>query len=173
MPERAAPAKSGKPMDALTRNNSLALLDELLNEEKNLSLILLIKRESVELNRLVKNISATAGRGAKRLQALMKRDPTLQLPGNGLPPGEKATREAIAKTKQHALLHSKGAEFEFQLLLTQAEALSYGVHLAQVAAENEPQTERAREFSNLSAELDQLYEQVLALLRKTNQAAPR
>ena len=165
-PEHPVPSVTRKnSADALTRNNALALLDELLNEEKHLSKILLIKRESDELNRLVKDISQSAAQGAKRLETLMKEDPSLHLPGNGLPPGEKATRAAIAKTKQHALLHSSGAEFEFQLLLTQTQALGYGAHLAQVAADNDLLPGRAREFSRLSAELEQLYEQVLARLR--------
>ena len=166
-PERAKPAVfAKKSFDPATRNNSLALLDELLNEEKNLSKILIIKRESRELNRLVKHISEAAGNGAKLLKSMAKKDPGLQLAGTGLPPGEQAGRKAISKTKEHLLLHSKDAEFEFQLLLTQAEALSYGVHLAEVAADNEPQRDRAREFSSLSAQLKQLHEQVLAMLRK-------
>lgn len=166
-PERAARATAGKQsFDSVTRNNALALLEELVNDEKHLSLILIIKRESPELKQLVKKISETTGNDAKLLQALLKAHPELQLPGNGLPPGEKATRAAISKTKEHELLHSKGPEFELQLLLTQTEALSYGAHLAQVAADNEPEPERAREFSNLGAEFKQLYEEAVAMLRK-------
>jgi hypothetical protein len=149
----------------LTRNNALALLEELLNDEKNVSKILIIKRESPELNRLIKSISATADQGAKRLKVLIKQDPSLHFPGNGLPAGEVSTRAAVAKTKQHTLLQSKGADFQFQLLLTQAEALNYGAHLAQVAADNDPEPERARELSKLSAELKLRYDQVLAMLR--------
>ena len=130
------------------------------------SKILIIKRESPELNRLVKSISETAGSGAGFLKEAMKQNPELKLPGNGLPPGEKATREALSKEKEHALLHSKGAEFEFELLLTQVEALSYGAQLAQVAATNEPQPNRAREFSNLSTQLKQLHAQVIAMLKR-------
>jgi hypothetical protein len=165
-PERAEPVSSGKKsFDAVTRNNSLALLDELLNEEKNLSKILIIKSASPKLKRLVKDISAAAGTNADLLKLLMEKDPSLQLPGNGLPPGEKATRDAISKTKEHLLLHTKGVEFELQLLLTQSEALNYGVHLALVAADNESQPERARQFSSLSTQLKQLHEQVVAMLR--------
>jgi hypothetical protein len=40
-----------------------------------------------------------------------------------------------------------------------------GTHLASVAAENEPQAERAREFSDLSSRLKLLYEQVITRLR--------
>jgi hypothetical protein len=154
-----------KSFDIATRNNALALLDQLLNEEKNLSKILIIKRESVDLNRLVKNISEEAGEGAKMLEALAKKDPDIKLAGTDLPRGEAATRKAISKTKEHTLLLSKGPEFQFQILLTQAEALNYGAHLALVAAENEPEPARAQDFSRLSAQLTQLLGQVLAMLR--------
>jgi hypothetical protein len=83
-----------------------------------------------------------------------------------LPPGEAAGRKLISKTKEHLLLSSKDAEFEFQLLLTQNEALNYGAHLAMVVAECETQPERVREFLQLSAQLRELHERVLAMLRK-------
>jgi len=157
-------------MDLPTRNNALALLDELLNEEKHVSKLLMIKRESPELNRLIKSISETAGRGADRLKALAKKNPGHYLAATALPPGETATRESIAKVKQHLLLHSSGGEFEFQLLLTQAQALNYGSHLAKVAAANEPQPAVARELSALSARLNDLLEQVLAMMRPHGKA---
>jgi hypothetical protein len=171
-PQAAASADSmavatpaNKNVDIRIRNNSLALLNELLNEEKRVSMILIIKRESPELNRLIKDIAETAAEGAKRLQSMAKNDSGLALAKPDLPPGEQAARKAVAKTKQHLLLQSKDAEFEFQLLLTQTEALNYGAHLASVAAENEPQSDRARELSDLAARLTQLYEQVIGRLR--------
>jgi hypothetical protein len=165
-PESMVVATSAKKdFDIRIRNNSLVLLNELLNEEKRLSMILIIKRESPELNRLITDIAETAAEGAKRLQSMAKNDPGLALAKPDLPPGEQATRKAIAKTKQHLLLQSKDAEFEFQLLLTQAEALNYGAHLAAVAAENEPQSDRVRELSDLSSRLKLLYEQVITRLR--------
>jgi hypothetical protein len=164
-PEHAATAPPGKnqPHDLVTRDNALALLDDLLGDEKKVSLILIIKRESSDLHGLVKQISETAGEGEKLLKQTTPKNALRQL---GLPTGEIATREAIAKTKKHLLLSSKDAEFEFQLLLTQQQALSYGRHLAQVASENEPQPARARDFANLASQLKQLEERVLAMLRK-------
>jgi hypothetical protein len=131
-----------------------------------LSKILLIKLESRELDHVVKSISATAADGAKWLESLARNEPGLKLENLGLPPGEEATRKAIAKTKQRLLLHSHGAEFEFQILLTQMQALNYGAHLASVLAEHEPNPAQAREFSELSARLNKLQDQVLAMLRK-------
>jgi hypothetical protein len=152
--------------DLRTRDNALALLDDLLNDEKNLSKILIIKRNSEELGRLIENISKTAGEGADLLESLAKKDAHLNLKQTDLPPGEITTRKAISKTKEQVLLHSKDDEFEFQLLLTQVEALNYGAHLAQVAAENEPQAERTRDFLRLSSQLSDLREKVVGRLRK-------
>jgi hypothetical protein len=151
------------------RNNALALLDDLLNDEKNVSKILLIKHNSDELGKLIKEISTTAGQGAKMLDEFPKKEPGLDLKRLDLPPGEAATRKGISKTKEHLLLSSKDAEFEFQLLLTQSEALNYGAHLAMVAADCETQPERVREFLRLSAQLRDLHERVLARLRKQSQ----
>jgi hypothetical protein len=166
----SAPAKivnsDGRTFDLSIRNNSLALLADLLGDEKNLSKILIIKHHSDELGKLVKDISQASGEGATLLDALAKADPGIQLKGIGLPPGEVATRNAISKTKESLLLHTKDAEFEFQLLLTQSEGLNYGAHLAMVAAENEPQAERVRDLLRLSAQLRDLDERVVAMLRK-------
>ena len=155
-----------KSFDLPTRNNSLALLNDLLNDEKNLSKILIIKLESAELDRVVKDISATAANGAKLLESVTKNNPQLNVEKTELPPGEQAVRDSIAKTKRKLLLHSHGAEFQFQILLTQVQALSYGAHLALIISENEPDTAIARQFSDLSARLSQLQERALAMLRK-------
>ncbi len=151
--------------DWATRNNALALLDDLLDDEKKLKLILIIKGGSPDFKRLVKDISETAGDGAKMLEARAKEMPELQIKEKELPPGEDATRKAISQTKQYELLHSKGTEFEFRLLLTQVESMNYGAHLALVAAENEPQPEYVRALLRLSAELRQLHERVVSMLK--------
>ena len=165
-PETSTSKKSAS--DLATRNNALALLSDLLGDEKNLSKILIIKHNSDELGRLVEEISKSAGEGDKMLQALAKSEPALDLKAVNLPPGEAATRKAIAKTKEQLLLHSKDAEFEFQLLLTQTEALNYGAHLALVAAEDEPNADVTRELLRLSARFRELNEQVLTMLRKAH-----
>ncbi len=164
----AGPASPEKPGSNLqTRNNALALLDDLLGDEKNVSKVLIVKHNTDALGILIKDISKTAGDGATMLEALAKTEPGLNLKATDLPPGEAATRKAIAKTKEHLLLHSKDEEFQFQLLLTQSEALSYGAHLALVVAENESQAGRTQEFLRLSAQLRELHERVLVMLRQT------
>jgi hypothetical protein len=151
------------------RNNALALLDDLLNDEKNVSKILIIKHNSDELGKLIKTISETAGNGAKMLDEFAKSSGGLDLKRTDLPPGEAATRKAISKTKEHLLLSSKDAEFEFQLLLTQSEGLNYGAHLAMVIADSETDPNGTREFLRLASQLRDLREQVEAMLRERKQ----
>ncbi len=147
------------------RNNSCSLLYEMFNQEKNVSKLLLIKAERPEVNKLIKDISAAAGAGATKLEQLAKQDPGLNIHVPALPPGERAARDSISKALTGELLRATGDDFELRLLLTQIEALHYSTHLAQVAAANEPQPSRTREFTTLGEEMHRLYQQVVALLR--------
>ncbi len=125
-----------------TRNNCYSLLHQVLDAQKDVSLLRFIKREEADVKSLVKRIAANSAAGAKLIEEYARHDPLLSLTDVRLPPGEEATREAIASTKKKELLGQTGAEFELSLLLTQVEALSYAWHLAKVASENEPQPDR-------------------------------
>jgi hypothetical protein len=148
------------------RNNAASLLYDLLGDEKNVGKILIIKRNSEELGQLIRAISETAADGQKQLDQLAKNDPALDLRARQLPPGENAARDAVAKTKEHELLFSSGKEFEFNLLLTQAEALSYGWHLAKIAAENSSSREEVQKFTAMSREMENLYNQVVLRMQQ-------
>ncbi len=150
------------------RNNTASLLYDLLNDEKNVGKLLIVKRNSDELGQLIKDISTTTARETKELESLAKHDRTLNLQAMGLPSGEAAARKAESETKEHELLHASGTDLQFKLLLTQAEALNYGSHLAKVAAENEANAGHARQLSAIESELVSLYARTVALLRKTN-----
>jgi hypothetical protein len=164
-----APAAAGHTTAAddkmQVRNNASSLLEQLLDEERNVSKVLIIKHGSRELTALIKAISTAAADGAKRLKGLAQDDPTLDLTRLELPVGEKATREALGKTEEHDLLFSSGTEFEFTLLLTQAQALNYGSHLAKVAADNSVDHEEAATYLTMSRTMDQLLTQVKAMMR--------
>src|ERR1039458_10224338 len=86
------------------RNNASSLLAQLLDQEKNVSKILIIKHGSRELSGLIKTISTAAVDGAKRLKGLAQDDPTLDLKRQELPAGEKASRDALGKTAEHDLV---------------------------------------------------------------------
>ena len=123
-----------------------------------------IKRENAEVKALINRIAANCAAGAKLLEEFAKHDPSINLDDLRLPPGEAATREAIAATKKKELLGQTGYEFELTLLLTQTAALSYAWHLAEVAAENETQPERAHALAGVSEDMANLYHEVFVLL---------
>jgi hypothetical protein len=161
-PKAMAPPKSVASQSI--RNNGYSLLHQLLNEQKDVSLLRFIRPEHADVKQLVNKIATTSGTGAKLLEAFAKDDPTISLDDIGLPPGELATRDAIAATKKKDLLSQSGDTFELTLLLTQTEALSYGWHLAEVTSTNEPQPERARALAGLGSDMQNLYREVFALL---------
>jgi len=148
------------------------LLHQLLDEQKDVSILRFIKWEHTDVKNLVKRIATTSGTGARLLEEFAKDDPSISLDDIRLPPGELATRDAIASTKEKELLSQTGDEFELTLLLTQTEALSYAWHLAKVVGENEPQPDRARALAGVSKDMENLYHEVFVmLLTKTKSPA--
>jgi hypothetical protein len=167
-----ARSSSGRSVAQATRNNCYSLLHQLLDEQKDVSLLRFIKPEHSDVKNLVKRIATTSGTGARLLEEFARDDPSIRLDYIRLPPGELATRDAIASTKEKELLSQTGDEFELTLLLTQTEALSYASHLAKVAGENEPQPAHARALAGVSEDMQNLYHEVfLMLLSKTKSAA--
>ena len=160
---KARTPSGGSPAQS-TRNNCYSLLHQLLNDQKNVSLLRFIKREQEDVKTLVKKIATNSATGAKLLEEFARHDPSLNLDDIRLPPGEAATREAIASTKKKELLGQTGNEFELTLLLTQTEALSYAWHLAKVAGQNESQPDRAIALAGVSKDMENLYHEVFAML---------
>jgi hypothetical protein len=147
-----------------TRNNCYSLLHQLLDEQKDVSMLRYLKREHVDVKNLVKKIAANSGAGAKLLEEFAKNDPSIRLDDIRLPPGETGTRDSIASTKEKELLSQTGDKFELTLLLTQTETLSYAWHLAKVAGENETQPERALALAGISKDMENLYHEVFTML---------
>ncbi len=158
---QSAPARS---MAASTLNNCYSLLHQLLEEQKDVSMLRFIKEEHADLKNLIRKIAAASGKGSKLLEKLAKEEPSIPLDEIDLPPGETATRDSIAASKKKQLLGQSGKQFELTLLLTQAEALSYAWHLAEVAGQNDPQPDRAHALANLSQEMKILYQEVCLML---------
>jgi hypothetical protein len=161
-PKARAPSEGSAAQS--TRNNCYSLLHQLLCDQKDVSLLRFIKREHDDVKSLVKKIATNSATGAKLLEEFARHDPSINLDDIQLPPGEAATREAIASTKKKELLGQTGDEFELTLLLTQTEALSYAWHLAKVAGENESQPDRASALAGVSKDMENLYHEVFAML---------
>jgi hypothetical protein len=144
--------------------NGYALLYDLLGDEKDVSKLLIIKRERPELKTLIKEISQKSGEDHKHIGEFGKTNSQVNLKAKALPPAELETRKAISKAKTKELLTEKGKDFELQLLLSQNEALVYGTHLAGTTAKSESDPTRAQFLQQLSGELGQLRQKVLTML---------
>jgi hypothetical protein len=159
-----AVSPTGSSASQSTRNNCYSLLHQLLDEQKDVSMLRFIKKEHSDVKDLINRIAADSGTGSKLLEEFAKHDPSINLQDLRLPPGEAATRDAIAATKKKDLLSQTGDTFELTLLLTQTEALSYACNLAKVAGENEPQPERARALAGVSEDMKNLYHEAFVML---------
>lgn len=160
---RSAPPSATSTVPS-TRNNCYSLLHQLLEQQKDVSLLRFIKPEHPDVKVLIKRIAAASGAGSKMLEEFAKNDPALSLNDLRLPPGEVATRDAIAATEKKELLGQAANISELTLLLTQIEALNYASHLAKVGGQNDPQPARARAMADLSSEMAHLYNEVFVLL---------
>jgi len=154
---REAPAAAGQ---------GYALLYEILGQERNVSMLLIIKEERQALETVIDAIAETCGTAYERLEELAKESPRLDLSDTGLPVEEVRTREAIAATKRDQLLAASGREFELQLLWSQNEALTYARHLADTLARSEPDAARLAFVRALWKDLTRLQQDVQALLRR-------
>ena len=143
-----------------------ALLFDLLGDEKNVSKLLIIKRERPELKALINEISQRTGKAHKELEEFAKSDRSLNLKDMGLPAAEVLTRKAIAKTRAKELLTESGKDFELHLLLAQNEALTYGGHLATIAANSDTVTNRHQMLQQLSTDILQLQRKTVEMLLK-------
>ena len=160
---RSAPKEGATRKDQI-RVNCYGLLYQLLGQQKNVDKLLWFKVESRNLDDLITAIADASEDGADRLQNFSEADPELPLDQIQLPPGERATRDAIADTKKKELLKPFNPDFEIELLLTQSEALSYAWHLALVAAENESNDDRADYLRTFAARMKTLHSRAMTLL---------
>ena len=155
-----------QPTKQQIRNNAASLLDDLLNDEQDVDKVLLVKSASPDNAALIKLIAATAATHKRELDEMATNDPALNLQVTDLPPGEVAARNATSKADEHDLLLSTGANFEFNLLYSQAQAESYGEELAAVAAENSERPEEIHMFETINKTMERLDLQVLTAIRR-------
>lgn len=146
------------------QNEGYSLLYELLGKEKNVNRVLLVKRETPELRELIGDIAREADDAADQLKQFATTDPTLDLNQTALPFAERKVRSSIQSARTKELLTSSGGEFELRLLLTQAEALTYGQHLAKTLAAREGDLRRRLFLENVSRRFEQLHQKLMGLL---------
>ena len=115
---------------------------------------------------LIKEIATACDQAKKKLEQFRAKDRHLNFEVANLPEIEVKTRSAIQSTETKQLLFSSGKTFEVNFLLTQAEAMNYAAHLAQVLRNQETDTFRKKFLDKeLAQRCTTLHDKVLQLLK--------
>jgi hypothetical protein len=162
-PARQSAVEPSQDAQFAIRNQGYGLFYSLMSDEKNVSKLLLIKKEKTDVGDLIRDISLVTGEIAARLEAFQKEDPHVHLEFTGLPKAEQETRDLISKTRAKELIGKGGEKFEVRILLTQSEALAYGTHLAVIVQNMETNPTRKRFLGDSSAKLGALHQRVINL----------
>lgn len=158
----------GDDHDAHYRTNGYSLLYKLCDQEKPLELILIVKTTPKEVGDFLHQVSAAAKQDLHQLDELRDNDKSLKFDDRGLPQFEEDTRLSIRADKEHMLLFgTKGSAFARAILVTQIEAGTYGMNLAKVLADAEPNAHRAAVVRKIGARWEKLRDRAYALLNAT------
>jgi hypothetical protein len=153
------------PMEySFKQNEGYSLLYDLLSKQKDVDKLLIIKKEKPDVGTVIERIAATCTNAAQKLESFRTEDPSLNLEVKSLPEVEEATRASIESERTKELLFSTGRDFEVHLLLSQAEGICYGAHLAGVLAQEEKHNGRKEYMKHLSTELHDLQKGVLEII---------
>lgn len=138
----SAPTKVA--LDAPQQDVGYSLLAKLLHDEKRLKQIFLLKEAPQPTRQLIEEISGYSETAGQKLAALAKQAPAIRLDVDGLPAVENQTRLTLEALSTEELLEAEGKVFESAVLLSQSEALNYGIGLSQVLAQGETNPARRK-----------------------------
>lgn len=152
-------------------NQGYTLLYTLLDKDADVDKILLIKSADPRTEALIREIAAVCRAAIQRLRAFARDDPHLRFDSPSVPVVEQATRDAIESTVAKDLLSSWNEAFEVKLLLSQADAIGYGAHLAMTLRKFDTDGPRRAWLEQLSENLKLLYARVVARLALSEEEA--
>jgi hypothetical protein len=145
--------------------NGYGLLHHLCEQEEPLDMILIVKTAPKDVADFAHEVSRAAHANAALLEDLQDHDKSLRFDQPGLPQFEEDTRTSIRADKQHMLLFgTTNAAFARALLVTQIEAGTYGMNLAKVLADAEPDARRAAVVRKVSASFEKIRDKAYRLL---------
>ncbi len=147
------------------RTNGYSILYKLCEQERPLDLILMVKTTPKKIADYLHSVSASAKEDVAWMDQLQAHDKSLKYDERGLPPLEEDTRTAIEADKQHMLLFgSKDSAFVRAVLITQIDAGTYGMNVAKVLADAEPNTHRASVIRKIGSRWEKIRDRAYALL---------
>jgi hypothetical protein len=140
-PSRGADATSSQA----SLNDGYSLFYNFCEQESQVSLLLWIKTTPPNIADYEKRITATAKDDMAILKKFAANDSALRLDKVSLPPFEISVRKSMADDrKQRLIWGSSGAAFAQAVRMTQSEVTNYGLHVAKVLAETDPDPKRAQ-----------------------------
>jgi hypothetical protein len=140
-----------------TLNDGYSLFYDFCKQESQLSLLRWVKSMPPDISDYARRISSTAEADMAILKGMGVGDSSLRLDKASLPSFEINVRQSMADDrKQQLLWGSSGPAFAQALTMTQGEVTDYGLHVAKVLSEAEPDRDRAHA-------LRQMYKQWLTL----------
>ena len=161
--QRALPTTAWR--QARVRNEGYSLLYEVLSQESDVAKLLMIKHADPPIANLIQEIASTCDQARKELELFHENDRHLSLEMTNLPQIEQQTRAGIESTVTKQLLFSSGKKFEVRFLFTQAEAMNYAAHLAQVLHDQESDLLRQKFLATVAGRCTTLHDRVMELLR--------
>lgn len=148
-----------------TISDGYSLLYSTLDDESQVDKVLMIKGPAEQVAQLLRDIAKFATEGKAKLDEFAKQDATLVFKNSGLPRLETETRGLIAGSKSKEILFSAGRNFEFNILLSQHEALNYIDHLGQALGKNDKNEARRKFSEETAATAKALHERVMEQLK--------
>jgi len=139
-------------------NDGYSLFYHFCDQESELSLLLWIKTTPPDIADFARRISSTAKDDMAILTKFGANDGALRLDKVSLPGFELDVRKSMDDDrKQELIWGSSGAGFAQAVRMTQSEATNYGLHVAKILAETEPDPDRARAMRQICAKWTALH----------------
>ena len=147
-------------------NDGYSLFYDFCQQESQLSLLLWIKTMPPGISDYARQISTTAKDNMAILKAMGVKDASLRLDKVSLPSFEINVRQSMADDrKQQLVWGNSGAAFAQALTMSQSETTNYGLHVAKVLSESEPDHDRARAMRHMYTQWLALHSEAYRLSR--------
>jgi hypothetical protein len=154
------------PATQASLNDGYSLFYDFCNQESQLSLLLWIKHTPPDIADYANRISATAKDDMAILKQFSVNNAALRLDKISLPSFELDVRKSMGDDrKQQLIWGSSGAAFAQAMAMTQSEVTNYGLHVAKVLADTDPNADRARAMQKIFEKWSALHQEAYHLTR--------
>jgi hypothetical protein len=155
-------AQSKAPQQSL--NDGYSQFYSFCGQEKNLSLLNFVKTTTPEIADYEKRISETATRDMAILTKFAANTQALRLDTVSLSSFETSVRHSMDADREHRLIFgASGASYSEAVLMTQCEATNYGLHVAKILSQIDPNSDRAAAMNRIFEHWSRLHEEAYRL----------